>query len=173
MGYLVREPVVADAAALGAIHVRAWQEGYRAGLMPDDFLDALSQEERAERWRRGLEAGLRPRHRKFVADDSGTLVGFIVVGPADGDADSVVGEVYSLNVDPDHWGRGAGGLLLVVATAALVDMGFDSAVLWVHRDNARARRFYKLHGWSPDGEERDAKVIDITVPEVRYHRPLP
>jgi ribosomal protein S18 acetylase RimI-like enzyme len=173
MGYLVREPVVADAEALGVVHVRAWQEGYRGGLMPDEFLDALSEEDRAEMWRRGLDAGLPPRHRRFVADDAGTLIGFIVVGPADGDSNAVVGEVFSLNVDPDHWGRGAGGLLLVVATAALLDMGFGSAVRWVHRDNARARRFYERHGWSPDGEERDAEVIDITVPEVRYRRSLP
>jgi ribosomal protein S18 acetylase RimI-like enzyme len=171
--YVVREAVASDAEALGAVHVRAWQQGYRGGLMPDEFLEALSAEERAGLWRRALESGLRPRHRRFVAAEaSGSAIGFIVVGPADGDPEAVVGEVFSLNVDPDHWGRGAGALLLEAGTAALAEVGFGSAVLWVHRDNARARRFYEARGWATDGAARDAEVIDVTVPEVRYARSL-
>lgn len=33
----------------------------------------------------------------------------------------------------------------------LRDLGMREAVLWVLRDNLRARRFYEHFGWTPDG----------------------
>lgn len=39
--------------------------------------------------------------------------------------------------------------------------------------NERAKRFYRLDGWRPDGQRRDEEVHGITVDELRYHRPLP
>ncbi|MFL6240966.1 MAG: hypothetical protein ACJ735_15905 [Actinomycetes bacterium] len=38
--------------------------------------------------------------------------------------------------------------------------------------HARARRFYDRAGWSVDGAERTAEVLDVTVPEVRYRKSL-
>ena len=47
------------------------------------------------------------------------------------------------------------------------------AVLWVLIGNERAKRFYRLDGWIPDGQRRDEEVHGITVDELRYRRPLP
>ena len=165
----VREPLLADADALGRLHVRAWQAAYR-GMMPDDYLDGLSVEERAEMWRNGLANPPRERRARFVADDHGTALGFILTGPADGDEDAEVGEVYALNVDPDAWSRGAGRALLAAGVAALAEHGFDDLILWVHPDNRRARDFYERAGWQADGSERVQEVLGIEVPEVRYRR---
>jgi len=42
-------------------------------------------------------------------------------------------------------------------------------VLWVLRENRRARRFYELAGWSADGAAKDAELLGgLTLPEVRY-----
>ena len=38
---------IADTAAVGEVHVRAWQTAYR-DVMPDDYLDGLQPEERAD-----------------------------------------------------------------------------------------------------------------------------
>jgi hypothetical protein len=45
-------------------------------------------------------------------------------------------------------------------------------VLWVHPDNARARRFYERADWICDDVTQEAEVLGIVVPEVRYRRPL-
>lgn len=34
---------------------------------------------------------------------------------------------------------------------SLHSQGFTDAVVWVLRDNPRARRFYERNGWSPTG----------------------
>ncbi|MDJ0770272.1 MAG: GNAT family N-acetyltransferase [Ilumatobacter sp.] len=169
MEHVVREPTVDDADALGRVHVRAWQAAYRGGLMPDDYLDGLDEQERASMWRSGLERPPRARSLRLVGESaSGNVVGFIVVGPADGDPAARVGELFAINVDPDEWGGGLGPALIERGVAALHRFGFDQAVLWVHPGNERARRFYAARGWIDDGVERHQTVLGVEVPEVRY-----
>lgn len=182
----MRTPTVADADDLGSVHVRAWQSAYR-GMMPDEFLDGLSIEERADQWRRGLANDPRPRHARFVAqldsDTNDAVVGFVIVEPPRPDADAGdtadeaantdVGEVYAIYVDPDHWGRGVGSDLITAGTHHLGAAGFTTAILWAHPDNRRARDFYVAHGWSDDNQLRHDVIFDLEVPETRYSRALP
>ena len=171
MAYRVRMPTVEDADALGRVH-RAWRAVYRGGLVSDAHLDAFTEEDQAARWRERLE-GSPPVGSCLVATaEDGGIVGFIVVGRADDGRDTSAGEVYALNVDPDHWGTGAGCDLLAYGVDALSRSGFPAAVLWVHPGNTRARRFYEVHGWGEDGLERRQDVLGVTVPETRYSRTL-
>jgi ribosomal protein S18 acetylase RimI-like enzyme len=162
----VRPATAADAPAMGRLHVRAWQAAYR-GHMPDGYLDGLRAEDRAAGWERALGVE-RPRGVVLVAERDGEVVGFATVGPAE-DPEGA-GELYAINVDPAHWGTGAGRALLEAAQAELARLGFDETVLWVLPANARARRFYELAGWASDGTERTVDVLGVTVPEVRYRR---
>ena len=95
-----------------------------------------------------------------------------MVGPAEGDPEASTGEVYSLNVDPDYWGRGHGSMLLTAGANALREAGFAEAVLWVHTDSRRSRRFYEHNGWQADGTERTVEVLGAAAPESRYHLDL-
>jgi GNAT superfamily N-acetyltransferase len=162
----VRPAAVPDAAAMGRVHVRAWQAAYR-GQMPDDYLDGLRPEDRAAHWegtlrREDLQGAI------LVAERAGEVVGFAAVGPS---RDPVgAGELYAINLDPAHWGTGAGRALLEAAQAELARAGFDETVLWVLDGNARARRFYEIAGWVADGAERGSEVFGVTVHEVRYRR---
>lgn len=167
----VRTARPSDAAAMGALVVRAWQAAYR-GLMPDDYLDGLTVDDRADQWTRILTGDLEPPRAAFVAEDDGRVVGFVAVGGEMEVADAVRGQVYALNVDPDRWGRGVGRALLAAGCGHLRAVGFATAVLWVHRDNARACRFYRASGWHADGAERRADALGVEVPEVRYHHSL-
>ena len=44
-----REPDRADAMAVACVHVRSWQAAYRT-LLPDDYLDQLRPEDRAQKY---------------------------------------------------------------------------------------------------------------------------
>ncbi len=168
----IREPGPHDAAALGRVHVAAWQTGYR-GIFPDEQLAAMSVEEREQAWTRILDHPSRPGMVRLVAtlQDDGPVVGFAVAGPAR--HDETVGELHALNVDPDVWGRGVGGALLEAATDHLIGQGFETAVLWVATGNVRARRFYERAGWRDDEVEREEEVLGVTAHERRYRRDLP
>ena len=167
MTTIVRPANIADATAIGEAHVKAWLAAY-VGLMPDDYLDSLSAEQRAEDWRAALGRDPSPRSIRLVADQRGALVGFALAGPAMIGDDENLGEVYALNVHPDHWGSGAGTKLLDAAVRFLSKEGFTDAILWVHPDNWRARNFYEARGWTDDGIVRREVVMDVEVPEARY-----
>jgi ribosomal protein S18 acetylase RimI-like enzyme len=164
----VRHATVDDAPALGRVHVRAWQAAYR-GQMPEGYLDGLRAEDRAAGWERGLQRD-RARDPVLVAERDGRVVGFAVVGAAEDPRGA--GELYAINVDPNHWGTGAGRALLLAAHAQLARLGYPEAVLWVLPGNRRARRFYEAAGWVAEGAERSAEVQGVVVPEVRYRRRL-
>lgn len=169
----VRTARPADAHAIALVSVRAWQRAYRGGLMPDDFLDRLSVADRTSMWERLLTTEAPPRSACLVADDAGIVLGFIAVGPEDGAADAARGEVYAINVDPDHWRTGVGGVLLAAGCARLQALGFAEAVLWVHAGNARACAFYAAKGWTPDGAAKRQQVLGVEIPEVRYRSDVP
>lgn len=175
MSFVVRAPTSDDADDLGRIHVRAWQAAYTGGLMPDDYLASLSVQDRTTMWREALGNDPRPRYARLVAEiPDGQIVGFALVGPAaanaspDDDIADEIGELYAINVDPGHWGTGAGSALIAAGLDALRSNDFTSAVLWVLPGNERARSFYETRGWRIDGGRRDQEVLGITVPEVRY-----
>jgi ribosomal protein S18 acetylase RimI-like enzyme len=183
-GVVVREPRPQDAEAIATAHVRAWQVGYR-GAMPDAYLDTIDLDERIGRWHTWLVDGAFRTTTVRVAERTGAVVGFAIHGPQrdEGEPDGAqaggppasrtVGQLYALNVHPDHWSCGAGTALLTDAQTALVQAGFTEAVLWVLPENTRGRALYERHGWWPDGTAKADTVLGLTVPEVRYRRPLP
>jgi ribosomal protein S18 acetylase RimI-like enzyme len=162
----VRPATLADAPAMGRVHVRAWRAAYR-GHMPDGYLDGLRAEDRAAGWERALGRE-RGRGAVLVVEEAGRVTGFAAVGPAEDPPGA--GELYAINVDPDHWGTGTGRALLQAAQAELARLGYAETVLWVLPGNDRARRFYEIAGWAADGASRTAEVLGVTVPEVRYRR---
>jgi ribosomal protein S18 acetylase RimI-like enzyme len=167
----VRTARPSDAAVMGALVVRAWRRAYR-GLMPDDYLDDLTVDDRTDQWTRVLTSELDAPRAIFVAADDGRIVGFIAVGGEMDVADATRGQVYALNVDPDRWGHGVGRALLAAGCGHLRAVGFATAVLWVHPDNTRACRFYRAAGWRADGTERRHDALGVEMPAARYHHSL-
>lgn len=167
---VIRAAEIRDADAIGVVHVRAWQVAYR-GVMPDEYLDGLVAEERSSMWRERLSLTHLPP--MMVADLAGELVGFAVFGAErPGPDESGAGELYAINLDPLHWGKGIGRALLRDATATLAGLGFEEAILWVVPENARARSLYESEGWATDGGLARDQVLGVTVNEIRYRRSL-
>ena len=167
---LIRDAVLDDANAMGRLHVRAWQSAYR-GVMPDEYLDGLQADDRIEMWRGIIAESDRPPLLVAVVADE--VVGFAALGE-ERHSTSVQprGELYAMNLDPDHWGRGIGRLLLHQVTDALAAMGYQEAVLWVVPQNERARALYESEGWVEEGGVSTEEILGVTVTDMRYRRPL-
>jgi ribosomal protein S18 acetylase RimI-like enzyme len=144
---------VEDAPALGRVACAAWQWAYR-GILADELLDGLTADQFSERlgWQLTTPAANRFH---IVAEVEGVVVGFVAGGPNRDEAGAAhTGEIYAINVDPEWVGRGMGRALFAAGSNQLVEGGFQHAILWVLRGNARARRFYETAGWRPSGENR-------------------
>lgn len=177
--FVVRRAMPCDADALGAIHVRSWQQGY-SGVIPADHLAAMSVEQRQQRWQRILDSPAEFSERpdvapadNLVAETAGVVVGFTTVGASrDDGAGAGTGEVYSIYVDPAVWGAGAGRLLMAAGLQRLRERGCTEATLWVLEGNARARRFYERFGFVADGTAANFSREDWTRREIRCRHAL-
>jgi GNAT superfamily N-acetyltransferase len=154
-----------DARAVERIRIAAWRVAYRDILPPAD-LDAMPVD--ASRWRARFDsppAGW----TTFVAERDSSVIGFAAMGPSRDEPE--VGELYAIYVDPDDWSSGAGRALIVKAEEQLA-RAYSRATLWVLSGNARARRFYELAGWRPDGSVKAEDIFGVAAEEIRYSKEL-
>lgn len=168
--YSIRRAGLADAAALAQVHEATWRETY-AGLMSGLLLNALTENARADAWRRILsgEAG---EHlaTTYVADRDGALVAFGSCGKQrnpDFAAAGYAGEFTAVYVLRTDQRRGLGTRLMTTMMNDLAERGLTGFTLWVPRDNIAARSLYEQLGGVLMGQRQDARDEGVLV-EVAY-----
>ncbi|MFE9647633.1 GNAT family N-acetyltransferase [Streptomyces sp. NPDC006365] len=161
---------LADCERVAEIRIRGWQSAY-AGLIPQSYLDGLDVTAEVSRRRAHFEqAG--EGVVNLVAEWDGEVVGWACHGPCrDSEVPTEDAELYAIYVHPDRLSQGVGHALLRESKARCTDAGHDRMLLWVLKENARARRFYERAGFTPDGTEESWDVTGVSVPEVRYAGP--
>ncbi len=170
----IRRATVADAVTIAGIHLRGWKWAYR-GLLPDAFLEGMSLHDREVAWRQQL-APDDARHT-WIAEADGHALGTARQACGlrklrDSALPEGAGEVYAIYQEEQAAGTGIGRALLSRAMSELKSRGFEVAVLWVLESNARARRFYEVAGWEPDGARKQDHRADHVRHEVRYRKDL-
>ncbi|NGO11123.1 GNAT family N-acetyltransferase [Streptomyces sp. HC44] len=162
---------LSDCERVAEIRVRGWQQAY-AGMMPQPYLDGLDVADEIPRRRAHFE---QPGEGvvNLVAELDGDVVGWACHGPyRDGELATKDAELYAIYVHPDHLAQGVGQALLRESTTRCAAAGHARMLLWVLKENTRARRFYEQAGFTPDGTEESWDVAGAAVPEVRYVRRL-
>jgi ribosomal protein S18 acetylase RimI-like enzyme len=167
--FSLRRAAGADAPAVAAMHIRAWQVAYR-GIVPDAHLDGLDVATRAARY--DFDATAPDAPETWIVVDGADVVGFVTVSPGRDEDLPGLGEVRAVYVAPDRWRSGVGSSLMAKAEQLLTDAGFTEAFLWVLEDNARGRRFYETAGWDADGQTKTAGIGGRGLVEVRYRKTL-
>jgi GNAT superfamily N-acetyltransferase len=161
-----RPALAADAAAIASVHVESWRDTF-PGMLPDRYLAGMDVVDYEARWLRTIQD---PYHRSavFVVEERGHVVGFASCGrERDGDA-RYAGELYAIYLRSEARGRGLGRALFEAAVAALALRGMTSMVVWVLRDNVRARTFYERLGGVYLRERPLDLDSDLDVAEVSY-----
>jgi ribosomal protein S18 acetylase RimI-like enzyme len=167
---IIRRAIPDDAASIAFVEVESWRAAY-SHLMPAAYLDELSVVDKTESWRKNLEKhAAKGQKRVLVASDRASVVGFVRVGPREDD--SLLGLVYLLYLLPSHWRRGVGLRLMEAAEQELRHLGMKSAVLWVLRDNHRARSFYEDLGWEATGEATRERYGDVELEALCYFKSI-
>jgi ribosomal protein S18 acetylase RimI-like enzyme len=145
-----------DCRAVAQIHVDAWRVAYD-GIVPSDYLAALSVDKRETAWRTAVEPG---SPRVLVARTGEDVVGWIAYGRCrDDGAGPDVGEIWAIYVAPTAWSTGIGRALWDVARRDLQEQGYRTVTLWVIRENARAIRFYERCGFAIEADS--AKEFEL------------
>ena len=151
--------------------MRSWQAGYR-GIVAQAYLDALTPSRWADAFRAGAGTPDAPQGLVLCAEDGAVAGASHFSAARNTDVPAGYGEIISLYLLPEHWGKGWGLALLQAAVEALRGQGFSSALLWTLRDNVRAQRTYLPAGFHRDGAEKLVEVGGERLPAMRFVRYL-
>ena len=180
---VIRAGSAADAAQVAEVQREGWFAAYQ-GIIATEVIDRVTTPDDGARVRQSFLT--RPWQRMLVAVDPDTsgIVGYASFGPETdvldapwphpltaGGESGRVAELYALYVHPSWWSTGTGRALMERVLARTAQAGFHAIVLWVLRDNQRARRFYERAGFAPDGAINVLTGLGGVI-EVRYQRPL-
>lgn len=142
----IRRAKLADAAAMGAVHVAAWRSAY-AGILPEAYLAGLSATRQARYYEAAIATGVSVM--VAVPQEGGPrLVGFATGGLGRARPGMRIlgdGEIETLYVLDDWREQGLGRRLMRAVGKDLAARGCGSAYLWVLRDNP-SRFFYEHLG---------------------------
>lgn len=146
--YMVREAAQADLPELLAMKAASWREAY-GHLREESFFQAAEStlDRQVEHWRTLLRTGTSVW---LAEDERGRFVGIASAGPARPDRvpdrrDLPATELTTLYVLIEAQGTGVADALIARALEAA------PAFLHVVSVNARARAFYRRHGFHDDG----------------------
>jgi ribosomal protein S18 acetylase RimI-like enzyme len=155
---------VEDAADIARIDVRSWQAAYRA-ILPREYLDKLSIPKRQAQWRETIKAGT---PRVILAQRDDVTLGYVAWGRSrDRDRHGAEAEIETLYIDPMHWRKGAGTLLIDESIEAAASEGYRDITLWVLEENERALSFYRARGFRLDGAFHSLTIGGRLVDEMR------
>jgi RimJ/RimL family protein N-acetyltransferase len=159
----IRKATIDDIPDISRIHALTWKAAYQ-GLVPQQYLDELKE----ENWI-GIFTDSISKHLFTVQliCDGVKPVGCISYGKSRDEGPQDGGEIVSLYLLPQYWGKGCAKLLLGPAMADLGRM-FRNVSIWVLKENKRARRFYEKNHFRLNNEEAEFEFHGEKLAVVKY-----
>lgn len=153
-----------DLFAVSRVYEESWKEAYR-GLLPQEYLDGIP----AGKWVPYLKQAGR---ESLLLLDGGKIVGNASCCAGRAPELSDWGEIVSIYLLPEYWGKGCGKLLFSAAVEQLESMGYRKLFLWVLESNRRARAFYERMGFQLHESYMEDEIGGMPVREVQYRREI-
>ncbi len=141
---LIREAEIADAVAIAKVHVDSWRTTY-TGIVPRDYLAALSYGQREQIWRGTLSAPLGLEFVYVAEDTARNVIGFASRGPERSGRKDYKGELFAVYLSDQYQRQGIGSHLVSCVARRLMQQGIQSMLVWVLAVNP-SRRFYETLG---------------------------
>ncbi|WP_312642262.1 GNAT family N-acetyltransferase [Hydrogenoanaerobacterium sp.] len=164
MNIEIKRATVGDADAISKIHAASWKKAYR-GIIPQKYLDDLKD----NFWVPAFEDWI--GNEIFTvylicADD--VPIGCTAYGKARDSKMPNWGEIVSVYMHPDYYGKGYGRRLFDFVLSCIKQDGYRNCYLWVLKENLTARRFYEKSGFCCSQDEYISEIMGKQIVDVRY-----
>ncbi|MEM6812261.1 MAG: GNAT family N-acetyltransferase [Pseudomonadota bacterium] len=154
MSFHIRNAEQADIPDLAAIHIDS-KKAAEKHIVPDEYLDELTQENFEKKWLGFLENGT--QKIAFFDDKPAGLISYGDLRTPPPGTSKIrplyVCEIYAIYVHPDHFEQGLGKALLKEAAQDMIAKKKNSLCLWVLEKNKRAHAFYQAMGGQRIGKQ--------------------
>lgn len=160
----IRKAALEDVEAISRIYALSWKKAY-IGMIPQKYLDELQENfwvEVFQNWIKNFIFSIELLCKKEE------IIGCITYGKSREEQLSDWGEIPSVYLLPQYWGKRYGQLLLKKALSDLKEKGYSSVFLWVLKENKRARYFYEKNGFYWNKEELTFEIMGKKLTDYRY-----
>ncbi len=164
----IRQATREDTPTIARIINASWRAAY-AGIVPQDALDALSDEKKQSQLATGLERSSEMSY--YLLELDGTPVGAACLHPTRDEDLPEAGEFSFFYLLPAYWRSGYGTLLLAHVEREAKTHGYLILCCWTLEENARAIAFYEKNGFVRDGAKQTV-TIGIPLEAVRLIKEL-
>ena len=137
------------------VHIKTWQHAYK-GIVPQSFLDSMTEENRAEKYK--FENELEKGHFFFAVKIDNYIAGFLYLCRCRDDDSKDAGEIGGIYLLPEYQHKGYGAKMMEYAIDFLRDKGHNTIKIWVLEQNEKAISFYNKFGFSFDGSKKEAEL---------------
>lgn len=150
-----------DISEVSKTLAQCWKSAYK-GIINEAYLSSLED----THWVDFLTSNLNQRSIDcVVAESGGKIIGVAIFGKSITEKYPNDGEVISLYVNPEYFGRHTGQALFEKALQALKEQGYANCTLCTFKANARAIGFYEAHGFEIVSQ---VEKIKMGEQEVQY-----
>ena len=159
-----RKATNGDVKDISRIYALSWKFAYK-GIIPQAYLDDLKE----DHWESAFINWIKDNvlTAQILFKDS-KPIGCVAYGKSRDKLLPDYGEIVSLYLLPEYFGKGYGNKLLDIALSDLKESGYNSIYLWVLKDNQRARRFYEKNGLRCNNDEYILEIMGEQIIDVRY-----
>ena len=161
----IKQATTEDAQTISNIHALSWKTAYK-GLIPRQYLDELKD----DFWTDAFKGWI--KNNTLTAQliyENELPVGCIAYGKSRDDKFPDWGEIVSIYLLPEYFGKGHGKVLLATALADMKKVGYKNVYLWVLEDNLRARNFYERNGFSWNNDKLLFEIMGKPLTDLRYN----
>ncbi|MEY9979826.1 N-acetyltransferase family protein [Lysinibacillus sp. RC79] len=138
----IRKANIEDAIGIGKVHVDSWRTTYK-GILPDDFLNNLSYEQRTELWKKNISDAT--NYVLVAENEQGEIIGFATGGKRKTNSVPNATDLTSIYLLEEYQGMGIGKQLLKEVFAYFKQKGYEKVFVEVLAEN-KTRDFYEYYG---------------------------
>jgi len=168
MSFVIRKATLEDANSLADILSRSWMSSYKDIIPTEELEKHASLERRRKRFETLLAA---PENNVYILIHENVPCGEIMFCSSRDEDLADYGEIVSIYLLEEYWGKGLGKALMSFALEKMQENNCRNYLLWAFKENARAIRFYEKFGFTADGTEKVSAFSNQAI-EVRYRLDL-
>jgi ribosomal protein S18 acetylase RimI-like enzyme len=139
---IIRKAKLDDATGIAKVHVDSWRTTYK-GIIPDDFLNNLSYEQRTELWKGNITK--EDNYVVVAENNEGQIVGFADAWKRENNVLKSSSDLTSIYLLKEYQGQGIGKKLLKELFEHFKQLGNGKIFVEVLEEN-KTRYFYEYYG---------------------------
>lgn len=160
----IKTASIHDVKDLSYIHALSWKTAYK-GIVPQEYLDNLKNDFWVSSFEKWISDYTIIAKLVYVGNEA---IGCIAYGKSRDVSLPDWGEIISLYVLPEYFGRGFGKALIVSAINDMHQIGFKNIYLWVLEENLQAQKFYNKNGFSKTEDKLSCEISGKQLFDLRF-----